>query len=263
MHIDLWTLLLQACNLVVLLLLLRWLFYRPLLAVIEARRQAVQQTLAEAQASRDQAQAELSALAQQRQAADSAAQATLQTAREQAEQDSAARLEAARVAVRQCLQEAQAQIERERLQAGTALYQASATLATELAQRLLSLTPVPDEAFWPALLAQLQATPAAQLAQWLATGDSAPTLTVASAHPLPQPVQQRLTFDLQGVLSPSGDGVDAAAPTWAFEPDPALLCGLELRFAHGVLGLNWAAELSAAQAALQQLAARPALEQGA
>ena len=144
MHIDLWTLLLQACNLVLLLLLLRWLFYRPLLAVIEARRQAVQQTLSEAQARREQAQAELQALAQQRQAADSAAQATLQSARAQAEQDSAARLEAARVAVRQCLQEAQAQIERERLQAGTALYQASATLATELAQRLLSLTPVPD-----------------------------------------------------------------------------------------------------------------------
>jgi len=122
MHIDFWTLLLQACNLVVLLLLLRWLFYRPLLAVIEARRQAVQQTLAEAQARRDQAQTELGALAQQRQAAESAAQATLQTAREQAEQDSAARLEAARVAVRQCLQEAQAQIGRERLQAGTALY---------------------------------------------------------------------------------------------------------------------------------------------
>lgn len=262
MHIDLWTLLLQACNLVLLLLLLRWLFYRPLLAVIEARRQALQQTLAEAQASRDQAQAELNALAQQRQAADSAAQASLQTAREQAEQDSAARLEAARVAVRQCLQEAQAQIERERLQAGTALYQASATLATELAQRLLSLTPVPDEAFWPALRAQLQATPAAERAQWLATADSVPTLTVASAHPLPQPVQARLTLELQSVLSPAGEALGAAAPSCVFEPDPALLCGLELRFAHGVLGLNWAAELQAAQAGLQQLAAQPALEQG-
>lgn len=263
MHIDLWTLLLQACNLVVLLLLLRWLFYRPLLAVIEARRQAVQQTLAEAQARRDQAQAELQALAQQRQAADSAAQATLQTAREQAEQDSAARLEAARVAVRQCLQEAQAQIERERLQAGTALYQASATLATELAQRLLSLTPVPDEAFWPALRARLQATPAAERAQWLAQGDSPPTLTVASAHPLPQPVQARLTLELQGVLSPVGAAPEAAAPSCVFEPDPALLCGLELRFAHGVLGLNWAAELQAAQAGLQQLAAQPMREQAA
>lgn len=263
MHIDLWTLLLQACNLVVLLLLLRWLFYRPLLAVIEARRQAVQQTLAEAQARRDQAQAELQALAQQRQAADSAAQATLQTAREQAEQDSAARLEAARVAVRQCLQEAQAQIERERLQAGTALYQASATLATELAQRLLSLTPVPDEAFWPALLARLQATPAGQRAQWLATGDGAPSLEVASAHPLPPPVQAQLTQDLQGVLNLDGDSVEGAELACVFKPDAALLCGLELRFAHGVLGLNWAAELQAARAELQQLAAQPAAEQGA
>jgi F-type H+-transporting ATPase subunit b len=43
MHIDLWTLGLQACNLLVLLALLRWLFYRPVLAVIEARRQALQQ----------------------------------------------------------------------------------------------------------------------------------------------------------------------------------------------------------------------------
>lgn len=263
MHIDLWTLLLQACNLVVLLLLLRWLFYRPLLAVIEARRQAVQQTLSEAQARREQAQAELQALAQQRQAADSAAQATLQSAREQAEQDSAARLEAARVAVRQCLQEAQAQIGRERVQAGTALYQASATLATELAQRLLSLTPVPDEAFWPALLARLQATPAAQRAQWLATGHSAPVLEVASAHPLPQPVQARLTLDLQGVLCPDDGPPEGAELSCMFKPDAALLCGLELRFAHGVLGLNWAAELQAARAELQQLAEPPVAEQGA
>jgi len=263
MHIDLWTLLLQACNLVVLLLLLRWLFYRPLLAVIEARRQAVQQTLAEAQARRDQAQAELQVLAQQRQAADSAAQATLQTAREQAEQDSAARLEAARVAVRQCLQEAQAQIERERVQAGTALYLASATLATELAQRLLSLTPVPDEAFWPALLARLQATPAGQRAQWLATGDGAPSLEVASAHPLPPSVQAQLNLDLQGVLNLDGDSVEVAELACVFKPDATLLCGLELRFAHGVLGLNWAAELQAARAELQQLAAQPAAEQGA
>lgn len=263
MHIDLWTLLLQACNLVVLLLLLRWLFYRPLLAVIEARRQAVQQTLSEAQAARDQARAQLSALDQQRQTADLAAQAVLQTAREQAEKDSAARLEAARVAVRQCLQEAQAQIGRERVQAGTALYQASATLATELAQRLLSLTPVPDEAFWPALLARLQATPAAQRAQWLATGHSAPVLEVASAHPLPQPVQARLTLDLQGVLSPDGDPGEGVELGCVFKPDATLLCGLELRFAHGVLGLNWAAELQAARAELQQLADQPAPEQRA
>ena len=38
MNIDLSTLLLQAINLLVLLALLRWLLYRPLQAVIAARR---------------------------------------------------------------------------------------------------------------------------------------------------------------------------------------------------------------------------------
>ena len=34
MHLDLWTLALQAINLAVLLALLRWLLYKPLMAVI-------------------------------------------------------------------------------------------------------------------------------------------------------------------------------------------------------------------------------------
>ncbi len=48
MHLDLWTLLLQAINLAVLLALLRWLLYKPLMAVIDKRQQRIAEALAAA-----------------------------------------------------------------------------------------------------------------------------------------------------------------------------------------------------------------------
>ncbi|MEZ5703229.1 MAG: hypothetical protein R3E42_16625 [Burkholderiaceae bacterium] len=66
MHIDGWTLLLQAINLAVLLVLLRWLLYKPLMAVIDQRQQRVNEALAAAQREREQAEQERQALATQR-----------------------------------------------------------------------------------------------------------------------------------------------------------------------------------------------------
>jgi F0F1-type ATP synthase delta subunit len=66
---------------------------------------------------------------------------------------------------------------------------------------------------------------------------------VLSAHPLDEAAQARLTAELGQVLG--------LAPSLAFGSDAALIAGLELHFAHGVLGLSWAAELRAAEALLR------------
>jgi F-type H+-transporting ATPase subunit b len=57
MHLDAWTLVLQTINVVVLIWLLGRFLYRPVISAIAARQAAAAKILADAEASRDEAQA--------------------------------------------------------------------------------------------------------------------------------------------------------------------------------------------------------------
>lgn len=245
MHIDGWTLLLQVLNLLVLLALLRWLFYRPLLAVIEARRQALNDELAAAAAAHAETEKAAAALDGERSALEASREAVLQSARLQAEAETAAMGQDARKAADEVLQAAQAQLDRERQQATEALWNQASDLAIGLATRLLNETPVADRTFLDHLLQRLAAIPAAEREAWFADG-VARLVTLSSAHPLTVPEQAALRTQLQDVL---GAGTEVV-----FETQPTLLAGAELRFAHGTLGLNWAAELRSAGSQLRQAA---------
>ena len=85
MHIDLWTLGLQAINAIVLIWLLARFLFRPVTAIIAARRQAADTLLAEAAAEREKAQAEATELAKQRAAISSEADRLLADAHSAAE----------------------------------------------------------------------------------------------------------------------------------------------------------------------------------
>ena len=244
MHLDLWTLALQAINLLVLLGLLRWLFYRPLLAVIEARRQAVQQEQAQAEAARQQAEASLAQLAAQQAAAETAREQLLQAARQQASAESEASALAAKVATEQCLREAQARIARERQQATQALFNEASGLAVQLARRLLSQSPSADVSLLQTLLERLAQTPAEERQTWFAE-DSPRSVTLRSAAPLTAPARADAEARLAALLGPG--------LVLHFETEPSLLAGAELCFAHGTLALSWAAELKAAELQLQQI----------
>jgi F-type H+-transporting ATPase subunit b len=250
MHIDGWTLLLQALNLVVLLALLRWLFYRPLLAVIDARRQALVKAQAQTEALRVQAQASAAELAQQQAEAKAAAELLLQSARNQAAAESEASAYAAKVATEQCLREAQAQIERERVQATQALFTEASALAVELARQLLLHTPSHDAHFVAPLLDKLAETDPDERQHWFAQG-AVRTVTVCTAHAAEADERALIEIRLRQTL---GEQLDSPLEIH-FDTDPALIAGAELRFAHGVLGLSWAAELRAAQTRLQEATA--------
>ena len=84
MNIDLSTLLLQAINLLVLLALLRWLLYRPLQAVIAARRALIAKELADASDKAAQTEQAASALASQQQALQAEQARLLDAARQEA-----------------------------------------------------------------------------------------------------------------------------------------------------------------------------------
>lgn len=243
MHLDGWTLLLQSINLLALLALLRWLFYRPLMRVIDARRAAATEALQRAEAAKQAADERMQALAGERAAFEASRDALLQAARDQAAREREASQRAAAAQAAAALDAARQRIAGERQEALRALFDDASDLACNLAERLLrSIEPNGgaqiDAAAVDALAARTAATLPAEREAWFAP--AAPRgVAVASARPLADADRRRAEQALQAAL---GTGVVVS-----FEVDPALLAGAELRFAHGVLALHWAGELAAAR----------------
>lgn len=250
MHIDGWTLLLQIINLAVLVALLRWLFYRPLLRVIDARRQAAAAEIARARDAQQQADAQRQALAGERAALETERAELLATGRAQVEQEREAARQAAARQADEALAAARRRADDERQVDRRALQDDAAELACDLARRLLQATPAGGDAgFVEALLEKLRAVPAAEREQWFAS--SAPrSALLATAGTLEPSLQQRLAGALDEAL---GAGV-----TIDFAADPALLAGAELRLPHGVLAYHWAGLLAQARAALAAVPLPPA-----
>jgi F-type H+-transporting ATPase subunit b len=247
MKLDAWTLLWQVINLVVLLGLLRWLLFKPLLAVIGKRQAAVAAVAQQAAAAAQAAQQALASATAERAAVESTRAKVLADAQLQARHSLDMAKEEAAASVAGALGAARQRLAQERKDAARELSVQGATLATDLASRLLQQAAgeQADRGFIDKLLAQLEATaPAERAAWWPAEGP--PVLTLATAHAVPLAEQTALAQRLRGVLGPE------LVLTWGVEP--ALLAGAELRFAHGVLALHWAAELKAARA---QMVASP------
>lgn len=245
MHLDLWTLLLQAINLAVLLALLRWQLYKPLMAVIDKRQQRIGEELAAAKAERQKAELEGQALTAQRAAIDTTRDEALSEARQNAESERLALLASAKAVIQAAQAEARQQLANERQQASHALMTEASTMAVDLATRLIGSSPTPlgDSDFVDALLEHLKATPAPDRERWLGSTLPAPVKLVCATAPSEatlKKVKDQLTqslnteIDLQPVTQPS------------------LLRGAELHFEHGVLSQSWSAELAAAQTEMHQ-----------
>ena len=244
MHLDGWTLLLQALNLLVLIALLRWLFYRPLLAMIDARRQATENERNQASASQREAEQRSAALEVERAAVETGRAQAIADARHQVDGERDRTLEQARAEADRLLADAKRRIASERQQASRAICDEAATLAIALATRLLASAPDGhgDAGFIGELLRRLEATPGAERDAWFAA-ETVRSVTLATAHPLELVDRQAAADRLRRAL---GDELRVE-----FASDPALIAGAELRFAHGVLARHWAAELATARKAMR------------
>jgi F-type H+-transporting ATPase subunit b len=247
MQLDIWTLLLQAINLAVLLALLRWALYKPLIDVIDARRKANDEQLAAAAAARAAAEQQADSLAKERAALDASRMQVLAQARKTAAQERDTARQQAKVEADDALAHAAVQIAREREDAAEAMLDEASQLAVSVATRLLTAPPAQrgDAGFVAALLDRLAATPADERAAWFDA--AAPgKVTLVSAAALDEATRAHAAERLHALL-----GADVSLDT---QVDPALIRGAELRFAHGVLALHWAAELAAARAQMQHMA---------
>lgn len=247
MRIDWTTLALQLINFAILVWLLQRFLYRPVLRVIDARRQAADAPYAEAQRTAEAARQKLAQIEAQKAGIAAERAAVLTEAREQAKQLLAARRAEAERDARSLLDETRQTLSRER---ETLLGEARRTaldLAAEMARRVLAEIPeaLRSEGWLDRIEAHLKSLPAAQrteLAGELAAGGV--PLRVASAWPVPSGAEERWRARLREILGPDVEVV--------FESDAALIGGAELRFPHGTLSFS----VQSAVGALREEAAR-------
>lgn len=239
MHIDLWTLALQTVNVLILVWLLARFLFRPVAAIIAARRDAADKLLADADAKRQQAADIAAALAQQREGLNAEAQHLLAEAHAAGEAERATLLQHATEAAAQLQADAQQAIAHERHAMQEALEREADDLAVTIATRLLQR--VPARALNRAFLETLAETLAADPTRGSLAGAD---LELRSAVQLDDAAQADCREVLGRVLG--------ATPRLAFRTDPTLIAGLELAAPHALIRNSWRADLDRITRALHE-----------
>lgn len=242
MHIDLWTLVLQTINVLVLVWLLARFLFRPVAGIIAARREAANALLADAEAKRQQASEAAAALAHQREDLAGEGQRILAEARAAAEAERATLLQHASDAAARVQADAQQAIVRDEHAMREALEHEANDLAITIATRLLQR--VPARALNRAFLDMLAET----LATHPARGSlAATTIEVRSATPLDAAAQA----DCRDVLTRAL----GATPQLTFRTDPTLIAGIELAAPDALIRNSWRADLDRITHALHEATA--------
>jgi F-type H+-transporting ATPase subunit b len=243
MRIDWSTLALQLVNFAILVWLLQRFLYRPVLRVIDARRQAADERYAEAQRTAEAARQQLAELDTQKSLVAADRAAALTEAREQAQQLVAARRAEAERDARALLDETRQTLAREREAILAEARRTALDLAAGMARRALREIPQPfgTEGWLERIEHHLRSLPAAERAEL--AGELAATaampLRVVSAWPIPSGDEELWRTRLRALLGP-----DVAI---VFETDAALIGGAELRFPHGALSFSVESAIRALQ----------------
>jgi F-type H+-transporting ATPase subunit b len=132
-----WSLVIQAVNFLLLLVLLTKLLYRPLLAKMNERTQAIQKSLDEAQQARAEAQKERDEFAAKIQAAYAEAQGIRATALKEAADEQRRLVDAARAEAARLVASARQEMDQDVRRARQALREEVADLAIAVSERLI------------------------------------------------------------------------------------------------------------------------------
>jgi len=246
MHIEWWTLALQAINFLVLVWLLWRFLYRPVRAVIEKRKALSEEAFAKAAAKeaevdalKKKMEADRAALAQER-------QDLLKKLHEDAAAERETALEKARADAKKLIEDARETIAKERQGALAEMEAQAGQLAVDLASTLLSgiETNALGDAYLEKLAAQLDAMSASDLEELKKDLEpAAARVLVVTAVPIAEAEQARWRKRLAAKL-----GRDDKT---GFETDPAIVGGAELRFPHTTLKFTWADQLKKAERVLK------------
>jgi len=236
MTIDWWTLGLETVNVAVLIWLLGRFFWRPAVAMIEARRKAAAKIMSEAEATRQAADKALADAEDARGALGRDREALLATARKEAEKLRGELIAKAKDEARSLHQAEQAALEAGRVEADKAWADRSAKLAADMAGRLAARLDGPQvrAVFLDWLVTAIAKLPAEAREAALADGAR---FDVVSAIALPRSEQSQCRKRVAEAL--------AGKAEIGFKTDPALISGLELRSPHLTIRNSWRADLDA------------------
>jgi F-type H+-transporting ATPase subunit b len=235
MHIDPWTIGLQAINFLVLVWLLQHFLYAPVTVMLRARRAETTRVIEAAETKGAEAEALRSALDARLGAIETERQEILDAARTVAVADSARLHETAQSEADAALAAARQRIEEERHVAESELLSTSKSLAIAIARQLLDgiLTGVPLAPFIDAALAEIVRLPADRRAALLQPGEE---IAVASSEPLPPTMEDQLAAQLPEILD------RPVSLTCSVRPD--LIAGIEFAFPRLVIRRCWADDLN-------------------
>ncbi|MGE0311727.1 MAG: F0F1 ATP synthase subunit B [Lautropia sp.] len=241
MTIDWWTLGIQAVNVLVLIGLLGRFFWRPLSAMIDARRDAVRAQLEAVRRDREAAGAERERAAADRAALAAARDAALVQARAEAAREKAMLIGAAQAEADALVGAAAGRIDAEREAATATMQHQAVSLAIDVARRLAGRLDgaVVHAAFLQWLVDAIAGLPKETRAA-VVTEDM--VLEAIAATPLGDE-GEALCRDR--VARAFGGPVRLV-----FRTDPALVAGLELRGPHFVVANSWRADLEAIRRSL-------------
>jgi F-type H+-transporting ATPase subunit b len=239
MHFDPWTLALQAANFLVLLWLLHRFLYRPVLAIIAERQAATDKLVEGVKADRRALDAERADLQRREAELADRADGALTTARDAAQAEREALLASARKEAEAVRAEARKSIEHERAEAARAAGRDAARLAGAMARRLLGDGDgaVVQARLLDRVLADVRDLPDEAkrgVVERLGAKDAA--LVVTTAVALDQAEAERFSQRLSEILGATAEP--------AFQVDPALIAGVEIRFPFTVVRRAWADSLS-------------------
>ena len=243
MTIDWWTLAIQTVNVMILMWLLQRFFWRPVSAMIEQRRTAIERELAGAKTARDEAEAAKSGIAQTRAAFAQEHNAILAAAHREAEQAKVVALADAGRTAAAARETQRVALAQEGADAQSAWSDHAGQLALEIAARLAARLQGPsvEAAFLDWLLTSLRELPGPVRAE---AGSAA--LQAVSASPIDAAGQERIRALIGEALG--------AHPAIAFSTDPALIAGLELHGPHFSVANSWRADLDKVVAGLAHAA---------
>jgi F-type H+-transporting ATPase subunit b len=242
MHPDWWTIGLQTVNFAILVWLLHRFLYKPVLAMIDARKAAIRQQYDEAKAAENQAKASLQDIESQRANIGAEREAVLKAAGTQAQQSAEVRRSDAEREARALINDARKTIAEERDHALAAVKDAALDTGLAFAQRLLS--DLPREALANAWIdrigTQVKSLSEADLASLVRQLQQAGSLKVVIAQPLPEATLDAWRARLRQLFG--------AATAIKFEVNPELIAGGELHFPTAVLRFSWQSALAQARA---------------
>ncbi|MHC5653358.1 F0F1 ATP synthase subunit delta [Stappia sp.] len=235
MTVDFWGLGLQAVNVLILVWLLSRVFWRPLAAAIDRRRDATQAMLAEAKAAQTKADAALTEVTEARAGIADERAAVLAEAAKSAEAASKATLAEARSKAETLLAAAQTSIARDTETAHRQNATQAYALSVDIAARILGRMngPAVQGAFLALLVEAIAKMSTSERDALVAAKAEIEVVTA-----VPPDAAHKAEIEKAVIAALGG------APMLNFVTDPDLIAGLELRSAHFVLHNSWRADLA-------------------